>query len=177
MNLSLNQFLCQGLSSFSPKGFCYSHTWSCSLWRGTSFCTELTSRKLSIFFLGFWLVLLRSVSYFVYLYWSPFFLCEQFFDVTSSNTDEVLSINPPVHLFALGGFNIHHKGWITYSGGLVDLTNCYDFIISIIISDNLTPMVNFPNSPDLLDSFLLSGLSFLSIQNFWCHCLSFYLVS
>ena len=46
------QYLCEGLSSFSPKAFCYSYAWSCSLCEGrTSFCTVLISTKLyEIFF-------------------------------------------------------------------------------------------------------------------------------
>ena len=40
------QFLCVGLSSFNPKGFCYPYTWSCGLFEGrTSFCTGIISRK------------------------------------------------------------------------------------------------------------------------------------
>ena len=41
------QFLCEGLSSFNLKEFCYSYAWSCSLCEGrTSFCTGLIFRKL-----------------------------------------------------------------------------------------------------------------------------------
>ena len=35
----------------------------------------------------------------------------------SSNIDEVLSINPSADVFAFGDFNVHHKDWLTYSGG------------------------------------------------------------
>ena len=48
------QFLCEGLSSFDPKEFYYSYTWSHSLWEGkTSFCRGLISWKLCIFLLMF----------------------------------------------------------------------------------------------------------------------------
>ena len=41
---------CYGLSSFNPKGFCYSHAWSCSLCKGrTSFSMGLICRKLCRF--------------------------------------------------------------------------------------------------------------------------------
>ena len=41
------QFLCDRLSSFNPKGFYYSYTWSCSLCEGrTSFCRGLFTGKL-----------------------------------------------------------------------------------------------------------------------------------
>ena len=39
------------------------------------------------------------------------------FDFISSNIDEVLSINPSANVFAFGDFNVHHKDWLTYSGG------------------------------------------------------------
>ena len=39
------------------------------------------------------------------------------FDSVSSNIDEVLSINPSANVFVFGDFNIHHKDWLTYSGG------------------------------------------------------------
>ena len=83
------------------------------------------------------------------------------FDSISSNINEVLSINPSTNVFVFGDLNVHHKDWLTYSGG----TNrsgklCYDFSIS----NDLTLMVNFPtrtpncdsHSPALLDLFLSS---------------------
>ena len=75
--------------------------------------------------------------------------------------DEVLSINPFANVFVFGDFNIHHKDWLTYSGG-IDRTveHCYNFSIS----NDLTQMINFPtqipdcdsHSPTLLDLFLSS---------------------
>ena len=82
------------------------------------------------------------------------------FDCISSNIDEVLSINPSTNVFVFGDFNVHHKDWLTYSGG-TDRPGelCYNFSIS----NDLTQMVNFPtripdcdsHSPALLDLFLL----------------------
>ena len=82
------------------------------------------------------------------------------FDSISSNIDEVLSINPSTNVFVFGDFNVHHKDWLTYSGG-TDRPGelCYNFSIS----NDLTQMVNFPtripdcdsHSPALLDLFLL----------------------
>ena len=86
------------------------------------------------------------------------------FDSISSNTDEVLSINPSANVFAFGDFNVHHKDWLTYSGG-TDRSGelCYNFSIS----NDLTQMVNFPtrisgcdsHSPTVLDLFLSSDAS------------------
>ena len=39
------------------------------------------------------------------------------FDSISSNIDEVLSINRSPNVFVFGNFNVHHKDWLTYSGG------------------------------------------------------------
>ena len=35
----------------------------------------------------------------------------------SSNIDEVLTINPSANMFVFRDFNVHHKDWLTYSGG------------------------------------------------------------
>ena len=117
------------------------------------------------------LALLHSVSYF-------FFLCRPLslslctvFDSISSNIDEVLSINPSANMFFFGDFNIHHKDWLTYSGG-TDRPGelCYNFSIS----NNLTQIVNFPtripscdsHSPPPLDLFLSSDASICSTMAF-----------
>ena len=82
MTQSILQFLCEGLSSFNPKGFCYSHTWPCSLCKGGcwgcggSFCTGLFSRKLCGFLLfstGF-----TPFSFLLLFPLNPFFFFEQF---------------------------------------------------------------------------------------------------
>ena len=93
------------------------------------------------------------------------------FDSISSNIDEVLLINPSANVFAFGDFNIHHKDWLTYSGG-TDRPGelCYNFSIS----NDLTQMVNFPtcipdcdsHSPALLDLFPSSDPSICSTMAF-----------
>ena len=67
-----------------------------------------------------------------------------------------------------GDFNVHHKDWLTYSGG-TDRPGelCYNFSIS----NDLTQMVNFPtqipdHSPALLDLFLSSDASICSTMAF-----------
>ena len=83
------------------------------------------------------------------------------FDSISSNIDEVLSINPSANAFVIGDFNVHHKDWLTYSGGTDRLGK---FGYNFSISNNLTQIVNFPtwtsdcdsNSPALLNLFLSS---------------------
>ena len=67
-------------------------------------------------YLCFWLGLFHSMSYFFFLCWCPSSLC-MVFDFFSSNRDEVLLINPSANVFAFGDFNVHHKTWLTYSGG------------------------------------------------------------
>ena len=63
------------------------------------------------------------------------------FDSISSNIDEVLSINPSANVFVFGDFNVHHKDWLTYSGG-TDRPGelCYNFSIS----NDITQIVDFP---------------------------------
>ena len=104
------------------------------------------------------------MSYFFFPYRS-LSLCTVFHSI-SSNIDEVLSINPSA-VFVFGDFNVHHKDWLTYSGG-TDRPGelCYNFSIS----NDLTQMVNFPtripdcdsHSPALLDFFLSSDASICS---------------
>ena len=86
------------------------------------------------------------------------------FDSISSNIDEFLSINPSANAFVFGDFNVHHKDWLTYSGGTDRPCElCYNFSIS----NDLTQMVNFPtpipdcdsHSPPHLDFFLSSDAS------------------
>ena len=97
-------------------------------------------------------------------------LCTVFYS-TSSKIDEVLSINPSANVFVLGDFNIHHKDWLTYSGG-TDRSGelCYNFSIS----SDFTQMVSFPtripdcdsHSPALLDLFISSDASICSMVAF-----------
>ena len=111
------------------------------------FSTGLTSLNVLLFF----------------LYRSPSSL-STVFDSISSNIDEVLSINPSANLFVFRFFNVHHKDWLTYSGG-TDRPGelCYNFSVS----NDLTRIVNFPtrtpncdsHSPALLDLSLSSDAS------------------
>ena len=68
-------------------------------------------------YLFFRLALLHSVSYFFFVYGSPSSALCTVFDSISSNIDEVLSINPSANGFVFRDFSIHHKDWLTYSGG------------------------------------------------------------
>ena len=125
------QFLCEGLSSFNPKGFCYSYSWSCGICEGkTSFCTRLISRKLCRF--RFLLVFSAGFTSLSVLLLFPelimFFLslC-MVFDSILSNIDEVLSINPSANVFLFGDFHPHHQDWLTYSGWPVELLEFFCF--------------------------------------------------
>ena len=80
-------------------------------------------------------------------------------------------MNPSANVFVFGNFKVHHKDWLTYSGG-IDRPGelCYNFSIS----NELTQMVNFPtripdydsHSPALLDLFLSSNNSIFSTITF-----------
>ena len=109
-------------------------------------------------YLCFQLALLHSVSYFFFLYQSASSALWTIFDSISSNIDEFLSINPSANVFVFGDFSVHHKDWLTYSGG-TDRPGelCYNFSIS----NDLTQMVNFPTRIPDCDSHSPARLHFL----------------
>ena len=84
---------------------------------GFPFARDLSLENSADSYLCFRLALLHSVSYFFFLYRSPSSSLCTVFDSISSNTDEVLSINPSANVFVFWDFPIHHKEWLTYSGG------------------------------------------------------------
>ena len=85
--------------------------------QGLTFAWDLSLENSADSYLCFQLALLHSVSYFFFLYRSPSSALCTVFDSISSNIDEVLSINPSANVFVFGDFNVHHKDWLTYSGG------------------------------------------------------------
>ena len=108
---------------------------------GLPFAWDLSLENSTDSYLCFRLALLHSVSYFFFLYRSPSSSLCTVFNSVSSNIDEVLSVNPSANVFVFGDFNVHHKDWLTYSGG-TDRPGelCYNFSIS----NDLTQIVNFP---------------------------------
>ena len=138
---------------------------------GLPFARDLSLENSADSYLCFRLALHHSVSYFFFLYRSPSSSLCTVFDSISSNIDEVLSINPSANVFVFGDFNVHHKDWLTYSGG-TDRPGelCYNFSIS----NDLTQIVNFPtripdcdsHSPALSDLFLSSDASICSTMAF-----------
>ena len=138
---------------------------------GLPFAWDLSLENSADSYLCFRLALLHPMSYFFFLYRSPSLsLCTVFYSI-SSNIDEVLSINPSANVFVFGDFNVHHKDWLTYSGG-TDRPGklCYNFSIS----HDLTQIVNFPtqipdcdsHSPALLDLFISSDARICSTMAF-----------
>ena len=108
------QLLCETLTSFNYKGFCYSFAWSCNLCAGgTSFWSE-SSLNSEDFCLCFWQAFLLLVSYFLYHCQSLSSSFCTVFDAISSNCnkDDAFSIHSSGNLFIFGGFNIHHKDLI-----------------------------------------------------------------
>ena len=134
-----------------------------------SYARDLSLENSADSYLRFRLALLHSASYFFFLYRSPSSLCT-IFDSISSNIDEVLSINPSPNVFVFKDFNVHHKDWLTYSGGTDRSGELYNFSIS----NDVTLMVNFPtripdcdsHSPALLGLFLCSDTIISSIMAF-----------
>ena len=109
---------------------------------GLPIARDLSLENSADSYLCFQLALLYSVSYFFFLYLlSPSSSLCMVFDSISWNIDEVLSINPSANVFVFGDFNVHHKDWLTYSGGADKPGElCYNFSISNV----LTQIVNFP---------------------------------
>ena len=61
------------------------------------------------------------------------------FDSSSSNIDELLSINSSANFFVFGDFKVHHKDWLTYSTISNDLTQMiylYYTILDLFIPSN-----------------------------------------
>ena len=138
---------------------------------GLPFAQDISLENSADSYLCFRLALLHSVSYFLFLYLSPSSSSCTVFHSISSSIDEVLSINPSANVFVFGDFNVHHRDWLTYSGGTDRFGElCYNFSIS----NDLTQMVNFPtwipdcdsHSPALLDLFLPSDASICSTKAF-----------
>ena len=108
-----------------------------------SFTWDVSLENSADSYLYFWQAIFHSVSYlgtsFSSINHHLLRLCAVF-DSISSNIDEVLLINPSAVVF--GDFNVHHKDWLTYSGG-TDWPSelCYKFSIS----NDLTLMVDFPD--------------------------------
>ena len=111
------QFLCEELSPFNSKRFYYSYAWSCSLFkRRISFCTRLISRKLFRFLLMF-LTGFTSLSVLVlFPLLITFFVAVQFLILFHLTLMRFSRSNHLLFL-SLGDFNVHHKDWVTYSGG------------------------------------------------------------
>ena len=84
---------------------------------GLPFAWDLSLENSADSYLCFRLALLHSVPYFFFLYRSPSSSLCTVFDAISSNIDEVLSINPSPNVFVFGDCSVHHKNWLTYSGG------------------------------------------------------------
>ena len=121
------------------------------------FARNLSLEKSADSYECFRLVLLHSMPYFFFLYRSPSSTFCTVFDSVLSNSDEVLSINPSANVFVFGDFNVHHKDWLTYSGGTnISGELCYNFSIS----NKLTQIVNFP---------LRSQTVIVTVMLFWIY--------
>ena len=134
---------------------------------GLPFAQDLSLENSADSYLCFRLALLHSVSYFFFLYRSLSSSLCTVFDSISSNIDEVLLINPSANVFVFGDFSLHHKYWLTCSGGTGRPGElCYNFSIS----NDPTEIVNFPtwisdydsHSPAILDLFISSDASICS---------------
>ena len=129
---------------------------------GLPFARDLNRENSADSYLSFQLALRNSLFYFS-LYRSASSFLSTVFDAISCNIAEVLSINSFANVFVFG--DIHHKGWLTYSGRTDRPGQLY-----FCISNDPTQMVNFPtripdcdsHNPALSDLFLSSNTSICS---------------
>ena len=131
---------------------------------GLPFAWDLSLENSMDSYLSFWMALLHSVSYFFFLHWLPSSTLCTVFSSISCNIDEVISVNLSANVFVFGNFNIHHKDWLSYSGGTDGPGEpCYNFYIS----NDFIQMVNFSTWIMWWLSLLrFCSLGFISI--FWC---------
>ena len=102
----------------SLKLITYMHGLAFYVKEGLLFARVLSLENSADSYLCFRLAILPPISYFFFLYRSPSLsLCPVFYSI-SSNIEEVLSINPSANVFAFEDYNVHHKDWLTYSGGI-----------------------------------------------------------
>ena len=94
------------------------------------FAWDLSLENSADSYLCFRLALLHSMSYFFFLYQSLSLSLCMVFDSISYNINVVLLINPSADVFVFGDFNVHHKDWLTYSGGTDRLVNCVIIFLS-----------------------------------------------
>ena len=95
---------------------------------GLPFAWDVSLENSADSYVCFWLTLPHSVSYMFFLCQSPSLSLGTIFDSIWSNTDDFLCINPSANVFVFGDFNIHHKNWLTYSGGTGWWTGSLAFI-------------------------------------------------
>ena len=110
------------------------------------------------------------ISYFFFFNRSPFSSLCTIFDSISSNTHKVLSINSSANVYVFDDFHVHHKDWLTYSGGTDRLVNSAIIFLShmtllrwlTILLGSLTDS----HSPAPLDLILYTDTSICSALAF-----------
>ena len=129
------------------------------MWRRTSFSSGLISRKLCIFLFMFSTGFTSLSALLIFPLSITFLIFVRGFHSILSNIDEVLLINPSANVFVFGDF-VHHKDWLTYSGGTDRYgEHCYNFSIS----NDLTQMVNFSTRIRLILTVLLFWIYFFLV--------------
>ena len=112
------------------RGYLHMHGLTVYVKEGLPFAQELFLENSADSYLCFRTELLQSLSYFSFPYRSPSLSSCTVFDFVSSNIDEVLLINPSANVLFFCYFNMHHKDWLTYSGGTDRLVNSAILLVS-----------------------------------------------
>ena len=109
------QFVCERLPSLIHKdSSTHMHGLTVYVKEGLPFAQDLSLENSADSYLCFWLALLHLVSHFFFFYQPPSSSLCMIFYSTSSNIDEVLSVNPSANAFVFKDFNIHHMDWDTW---------------------------------------------------------------
>ena len=126
---------------------------------GLPFARDLSLENSADSYLCFWLALLHSVSYFFFLYWSPFSALCTVFDSISSNIVEVLLINLSVNVLSLETLTSMIRT------GLPILVEMNDLVNSVII------FLSQITLPGWLTFLLGSQTAILIVTLFWVYFL------
>ena len=137
---------------------------------GLPFAQDLSLENSADSYWCFWLGVLHSLSYFLFLCWSPFSSLYTVFDSIVSDIDEVPLIKPSANKFVFGYIVVHHQDWLSYFGG-TDRSGklCYNFWLQATLLWWLTTLLasqTGSHSPALLDLFISSQASICSTMAF-----------
>ena len=138
------------------------HCLAINVKEGLLFAQNLSLENSADCSLCFRWVLLHSVSYFFFLYRSPFLSLCTVFDSISSNIDEVLLINPSANVFLFGDLTSIIRTGLPIQVELIDLVNS---VINFLSQTTLLRWLTFIlGSQAVILTVLLFWISFFLLM-------------